>query len=120
MFIYGQKLSYHSDSLCVTFTLLIVPSVSFSKTLTQSPATMESSKDTFLSILNPGFKLLVETSPSIAFSPFSPEENKCLREKFPSFLVTHLVCLGHPSLGDCGSPSYQDSLASIDLSNQYQ
>ena len=120
MFIYGQKLSYHSDSLCVTFTLLIVPSVSFSKTLTRSPATMESSKDTFLSILNPVFKLFVETSPSIVFSPFSPEEEQVSEGEVSKFLVTHSVCLGHPSLGGCGSPSYQDSLASIDLSNQYQ
>ena len=68
----------HSDSLCVTFTCLIVPLVSFSKTLTQSLATieflLESLKDTLFSFLNPGFMLVVETSPSVLFSPFSPEE----------------------------------------------
>ena len=82
--LYGQCLAI---SLCVTFTHLIVTSVSFSKTLTQSLATIESSKDTFFSILNAGFKLVVETSPSILVSPFSPEEEQSVRGRsFQIFL----------------------------------
>ena len=121
MLIYGQKLPYHSDSLCVTFTLLIIPSVSFSKTLTRSPATMESSKETFLSILNPGFKLFAETSPSIVFSPFSPEEEQVLEGEVSKFSCNSLGLVQPPDIGgSCFPFFYQDSLVSTDSSTQYQ
>ena len=99
MFIYGQKLPYHSDSLCVTFTLLIVPSVSFSKTLTRSPATIESSKDTFFSFSNPGFKLDVETSPSILFSPFFPEEEQVSEGEVSKFSCNSFGLFQPPDTG---------------------